>query len=237
MTARAWPINSAPTGPEAPGGQGAFAGGGREARPGHGSGAGGAHVFTVLLFLLFCAALLTVLVVGTNVYRSLAAATDATDTARMQGTLIANAVRAHDAASAARVDVSPGGGPMLVLAEHLDSGEYEMRLYLQDGWIVEEYAPAGTAAGSVSATQLVASDTFDVSWEGNALLAITTDAGVTYVAPRSDGARVINETAGVDGSAADGSSPGGSADAGAAANSNAPAAEDRAEGGARAWRS
>lgn len=232
MTARTWPVNGAPTGPEAPGGQGAFAGGGREGRHGRGGGAGGAHVFTVLLFLLFCAALLTVLVVGTNVYRSLAAATDAADTARMQGTLIANAVRAHDAASAARVDVSPDGGPMLVLAEHLDSGEYEVRLYLQDGWIVEEYAPAGTAAGNVSATQLVASDTFDMSWEGNALLAITTDAGVTYVALRSDGARVIDGTAGADRSAAGESAAGVSADAGAAANSNAPAAADRAEGGA-----
>lgn len=232
MTARAWPVNVAPTRPEAPGGQGAFAGVGREERHGHGGGAGGAHVFTVLLFLLFCAALLTALVVGTNVYRSLAAATDAADTARIQGTLIANAVRAHDAASAARVDVSPDGGPMLVLAEHLDSGEYEMRLYLQDGWIVEKYAPAGTAAGNMSATQLVASDTFDVSWEGSAMLAITTDAGVTYVALRSDGSRVIDGTAGADGSAADRSAAGVSADADAAANSNAPAAADRAEGGA-----
>lgn len=148
----------------------------------------GAHVFTVLLFLLFVAALLTALAVGTHVYRNLASARTSTDTARLQSALIANTVRARDAAEAVRIDTAPGGGQMLVLTERLDAGDFEVRLYLQDGWIVEEYVPAEAAVGSAGAEKLTASEAFAVSWEDENMLAITTDAGSTFVALRAEGA-------------------------------------------------
>lgn len=153
--------------------------------------------FTIVLFALFAIALLLALVAGTGVYRHINASDEASSDERLGLSLVANAVRATDAADA----VSSGAGPegaALVLTEHLSTGAYETRFYLHDGWIVEEYAVEGAAYDPAGATKVVASSTFSFDVSGN-LVRISCDEGDTAVALRSNGAVAIADNAGAEG--------------------------------------
>lgn len=75
---------------------------------------------------------------------------------------------------------------VLVLRETLPSGNYETRIYLSNGNIVEEYAVEGSPYGPATATVIAPSDTFSFSYT-NGVLTIQTDSGETRVAIRADG--------------------------------------------------
>lgn len=143
------------------------------------------HAFTALLFALFVITLLFAILTGTNVYQSLHETSSAANNERLGVNLIANTVKSNDATDAVAVGTGPEG-QSLVMQERLASGNYETRLYLYDGYIVEEYALAGTAYTPERATQIVESSTFSFSY-ANGLLSITTDEGTANVALRSVG--------------------------------------------------
>lgn len=143
------------------------------------------HVFTAILFALFLITLLFAITAGTNVYRSLHETADAADNARLGVNLIANTVRANDSIDSVAAGTGPEG-QSLVLREHLSSGDYETRLYLYDGYVVQEYSLAGAAYTPDRATQIVESSQFSYTY-ANGLLSITTDQGTADVALRSVG--------------------------------------------------
>lgn len=153
-----------------------------EAKRSQAAGSSG-HMFTALLFALFVIALLLAVVAGTNVYRNLNDVRSGADEARLGLTLLANNVRANDAADAIAAGTGPEGRS-LVLVERLDSGTYETRIYRHKGNIVEEYALADAAYTPEKAVVICPSDVFDFSY-GNGLLTITTDQGSADVALRS----------------------------------------------------
>ncbi|WP_417144466.1 DUF4860 domain-containing protein [Raoultibacter massiliensis] len=153
-----------------------------EAKRSQAAGSSG-HMFTALLFALFVIALLLAVVAGTNVYRNLNDTRSGADEARLGLTLLANNVRANDAADAIAAGTGPEGRS-LVLVERLDSGTYETRIYRHEGNIVEEYALADAAYTPEKAVVICPSDVFDFSY-GNGLLTITTDQGSADVALRS----------------------------------------------------
>lgn len=158
---------------------------------GAGSGAGvlavSGHAFTVALFALFVVALLLAILAGTGVYRALRAADGAASDERLSTSLIANAVRATDAAGSVSAAEGPEG-PALVLTEHLDSGDYQTRFYLYRGFVVQEYALADAPLAPDAATPVVESASFSFELdEGSGLLRVSTDVGEVLVALRSAG--------------------------------------------------
>ena len=180
-----------------------------------------ANVFAMLLFGVLAIALFLALAGGTTAYERIADDDQAARDMRMGTSLIANTVRAVDAADAVTVGEGPEGRA-LVLVEHLDSGTFETRLYLHDGWIVEEYAVAGSPYDPAGAVQVAASETFSFEVRPNAVR-IDCDEGRTVVALRADGA-VADETL-ASGDAAAGAAGADTTTGGAAA------APDAAEGG------
>lgn len=138
----------------------------------------------LLLFAVVIFALLGLLALGVNAYRTLAE--DRTDASalRQESGLLLNTVRANDAAYAVAVGEGPEG-PSLVLVERLDSGTYETRLYAYRGAIMQEYVVAGAEYDSASATQVADSQTFEFSYdETSGLLTVVTDAGEAHIALR-----------------------------------------------------
>ena len=111
----------------------------------------------------------------------------------------------------------------MVLVEHLDSGTFETRLYLHDGWIVEEYAVAGSPYDPAGAVQVAASETFSFEVQPDAVR-IDCDEGRTVVALRADGAAADEALLPPDAAGAE------AAPVGAAAG-DAAGASDAAEGG------
>lgn len=139
-------------------------------------------VFSMGLFMVFIIVVLVALLAGTRIYSRLDRQQTTIDDTRVGMGLLVNYVRATDATDS----VGSGSGPegdALVLMEHLRSGTYETRIYLYQGRIVEEYAPAGKPYAPDRATEIMTSGTFSFDLEGG-LLTITTDAGSTEVALR-----------------------------------------------------
>ena len=145
------------------------------------------QAFAVALLALFLFALLGSVWVGTTVYQRLNARSEAAADARSPLGVIVNAARATDSTGSVERAVAPSGSEALVLVEHLDTGAYETRFWLEDGWVVEQYAVAGAPYDAESATRVSQSGTFWFEIEGS-LLSVGCDAGVARVALRSEGA-------------------------------------------------
>ncbi len=206
------------------------------ARAGSGGAAGSSHgfsrtadrAFMLVLFAVVVLALLGLLALGTNAYRTLAEDRDDAAALRQESGLLLNTVRANDAADAVEEGAGPEG-PSLVLVERLDSGTFETRLYAYQGAIMEEYVVAGAEYDPANATRVAASQTFEFSYDATSgLLTVVTDAGEACIALRcagGEGASVFSSTAA--GAADDAASASASASAvDAAADSAAASAAD-----------
>lgn len=142
--------------------------------------------FNMSLFGFVVLFLLITLFTGTQVYENVNNARETSDNNRLGLSLIANSVRMNDTAGSIGEGIGPEGNRSLVLIERLASGDYETRIYQYQGKIVEEYAVASDAYMPEKAREIVASATFDFSYE-NGLLTIITDQGTATVALHSAG--------------------------------------------------
>lgn len=142
------------------------------------------RVFTVVLLAVFFVVLMGGLAAGVTMYQAVANNQIDTNMARMQAGLLANNVHANDVA----ISLGTGKGPegrALVLTEKADDGSsYEMRIYLYQGNIVQEYSVSGAAYTPERAQTLISSSTFDFELHDR-LLVLHTDQGATNVALRS----------------------------------------------------
>ena len=153
------------------------------ARAPQGGAARAGRVFAVVLLALFLLALLGAVVFGTSVYRRLnERSADAAD-ARSPLGVVVNAVRATDAPGSVERGEGPEGDA-LVLVERLDTGTYETRFFLCDGWLVEQYAVAGAPYEADGATWLAETGSFSFELD-DGMLTVSCDAGTARTALRS----------------------------------------------------
>ena len=78
-----------------------------------------------------------------------------------------------------RVGTGPEGD-LLALAEPLDGTGYETLIYLYDGSLMEEYAPAASTPDPAAATAITRTDAFSVVLTGR-VAEITTGEGTARV--------------------------------------------------------
>ncbi len=97
-------------------------------------------LFTLLLFGVFAACVLFVLLTGANVYRDLTLRDQAAYAHRTCAQYIAAKVRQAPSPDAVRVEEF--GGDALVLSQDIDGWEYLTRIYCYDGWLRELFAQA-----------------------------------------------------------------------------------------------
>lgn len=143
----------------------------------------GIRAFTIALLAVFFVVLMTGLAAGVSMYQAVANNQIDTNRARMQAGLLASNVHANDSANAIGTGQGPEGRA-LVLTEGSGADAYEMRIYLYQGQIVQEYSVAGAEYTPERAQPLMDSTSFDFEQHGN-LLVIRTDQGATNVALRS----------------------------------------------------
>ncbi len=141
------------------------------------------HLFVSLLMVIFFVMLLLALMAGVSIYHRVADIQISTSEDRLGQQLVANYVRSTDSVNAVKVGTGPEG-QSLVLLEQLESGNYETRIYLYEGAIVEEYAVEGSPYTYSKAVKLVDSSRFSFGYE-DGLLTIMTDQGSTCVALRT----------------------------------------------------
>ncbi|WP_303202002.1 DUF4860 domain-containing protein [Raoultibacter timonensis] len=141
------------------------------------------RVFVVALFALIVLSLLSALIIGMEVYKSIAADRAAADDTRLGLSLIANSIHAADSADSVGMGAGPEGDSLVLIERDGDSA-YETRIYLFEGRIVEEYATAEAPYTPEKATAIVDSQTFAFDY-GNGLLTVQTDQGSASVYLRS----------------------------------------------------
>lgn len=146
------------------------------------------HAFAVAMLGLFFLSILGAIALGTSVYRRIYDSSRSIEDARLSLGVIENTIRANDATGSVKLSDGPEG-QALVLVEHLESGIYETRFYLANGWIMEEYAPAGEPLSVTSATPIAESETFVVELDEQSVT-VSCDAGSTTMALRSNDATV-----------------------------------------------
>ena len=127
-------------------------------------------VFSLALFMLMLGCILWLTALGAGLYGSLEASRTANEQTRAAlGSLVAR-VRSGDAAGAVRLDSGPEGD-MLVLTEQ-ESG-YEFRIYLADGWLMEQFCAADAATDPEAAQPLAPAQEFPALWASPAALRLT----------------------------------------------------------------
>ena len=135
--------------------------------------------FSLALFMLMLGCILWLTALGAGLYGSLEASRTANEQTRAAlGSLVAR-VRSGDAAGAARLDSGPEGD-MLVLTEQ-ESG-YEFRIYLADGWLMEQFCAADAATDPEAAQPLAPAQEFTAQWASPALLRLTVDGNTADAA-------------------------------------------------------
>ena len=143
------------------------------------------RVFTLILFAMIVLSLLVVMAMGTGIYTALVDARSGAGSLRVETSLLSNNVRGADEIDAVGTGEGPEG-PALVLTEHLASGDYEIRFYLYQGSIVEEYAVAGDVYSPGRGTQVAQSQAFSFDYDADSgLITVQTDTGTSYIATRS----------------------------------------------------
>ncbi len=184
--------------------------------------------FTLVLFGAFVVLLLLGLWMGTVAFRTITVMQDATDDARLALTSLQNRVRSFDQADSFGTAQGPEG-PAIVFTYKLEAGDYETRLYLYQGALVQELAFSTDPYLPMTATKIVETSTFAFTCE-DGLLSVTCDQGTVDVALRSE---VLTSTNAGEGVADAGADEAGAADGtepeAVDANGNATRAGDAAE--------
>ena len=140
--------------------------------------------FSLALFVLMLGCILWLTALGAGLYGSLEASRTANEQTRAAlGSLVAR-VRSGDAAGAVRLDSGPEGD-MLVLTEQ-ENG-YEFRIYLADGWLMEQFCAADAATDPEAAQPLAPAQEFTALGASPALLRLPGDGNTADAARRSAG--------------------------------------------------
>lgn len=137
--------------------------------------------FVMPAVLLAGVALLILL--GSAAYRSVLQSRDASS--RLRGTLsyVRTQVKAHDRTGCVELR---NGGSVLVLKEQAEDGEYELRIFAENGMLTEEYLEvtagkpaAARAAGSRK--KLTNAEKFTARLAENGLLCVNIDGNFLYI--------------------------------------------------------
>ena len=138
--------------------------------------------FSLALFALMLGCILWLTALGAGLYGQLEASRSANEQSRAALGSLVTRVRSGDAAGAVRLDEGPEGD-MLVLTDP-DSG-YEFRIYLAEGWLVEQFCAATAATDPAAAQPLAPARKFTARWQSAALLRLTVDGATADAALRS----------------------------------------------------
>ena len=141
-------------------------------------------LYTVGVAALFLTGFFLLVVFGAQSYRNTVLGQSSNNDTRALLSYLATAVRAADERGTVRVVPNAAGTELC-----LDDGDtgFTRRIYLADGMLREEYAPADAARGETEAYPIGPTTRFDVETLNGVTLRILTDTGEVLVHLRSEG--------------------------------------------------
>lgn len=144
--------------------------------------------YTMGVAALFLAGFFLLVVFGARTYRQVAAGQERNNQTRALLSYLSTCVKSGDRADAVRIQEGPGekGSPMLVVADQ-DTG-YGIKIYLQEGSLLEEYSSLDAAPDASAAQEIGRTEVFQVEELSDGTFAVTTDAGRTLFSVRGQSA-------------------------------------------------
>lgn len=143
------------------------------------------RIYALILFAIIIMSFLIVTLLGINSFKSLQSHRETSLAQRLETQVVTSDVRSFDSADAISREAGPEGDA-LVLTEHLDSGDYQTRVYLYQGNLVQEYAAADSDIDPTKASVITSCATFEWSLDESGLLSIDTDTGTTRIYVHSE---------------------------------------------------
>lgn len=131
-------------------------------------------LITLLLFGVFAACILSVLLTGADVYRRLTARDQAAYARRTCVQYVATKVRQAPSGAALSVE-DFGGTDALVMGEDIDGEAYLTRIYCYDGWLRELFTYAGGEFYPEDGEKIIEARQMDLSLEDGLLTVSITD--------------------------------------------------------------
>jgi hypothetical protein len=145
---------------------------------------GGAFAFA--LIGLFAVLSLLLVAIGTQAYRSVVNASDVNSDARCGVNYLLNRTRSCDINGGASIK-----NGALVLPSLLDGEEYEVYIYLYDGWLTEQFVGEGEEFAPECGEKLIEAETMELAEEGGLIRVrigmASGDAETIHIARRSQG--------------------------------------------------
>lgn len=126
----------------------------------------------ILTAFLLLAVILLMALLGANAYRAVLGAKRTASGTRTAFSYLRSQVRAHDAAGCVELRED---GQLLVLKE--EDGRYELRVFVQDGYLRENLAKAGTAVQKDKGARIAEMSAFQAAFTSEGALLLTTDQG------------------------------------------------------------
>ena len=140
-------------------------------------------LYTIGIAALFLAGFFLLVVFGAQSYRNTVAGQNGNMRSRALLSYFSTTVKGYDASGAVTLRDDPDVGRVLVLADG-DSG-YALRIYRQDGAILEDYAALDAQLRPEEAQRIGETERFEAELTSGDQLRITTDAGSVLLHLRS----------------------------------------------------
>lgn len=140
------------------------------------------RLFALALFGLILACILALVLLSTNMYGTLAGNRSQNDADRAALRYLSTSVRSNDVAGGVTLQPGPEGQMLVLTDEAIGS---ELKIYLHDGWLVEESTVPGISADPARAQRITQETVFTPELLQENLLRIETSHGALVVALRT----------------------------------------------------
>lgn len=141
-------------------------------------------LYSIGIAALFLIGFFLLIVFGAQNYRGAVTAQHVNDDSRVLLSYVSTCLSSCDETGCVQIR-KDGDSTVLVIADG-DTG-YASRLYLSDGCLVEDYNEIDAPLDPQDAQTIGETGVFTVEEKAEGLLAVTTDAGTSYVYVRSEG--------------------------------------------------
>ena len=144
----------------------------------------GLGLYTVGIAALFLAGFFLLVVFGAQSYRNTVSGQNANMHGRALLSYLSTTVKAYDAEGAVEIREDAGRGPVLVLRD-FRSG-YVLRIYREDGRLLEDFAEEGTDLSPENAQVIGETEQFRAEKDSTGLQRLSTDEGTVLLQLRSE---------------------------------------------------
>ncbi len=130
----------------------------------------------MIMTAFFMLSFLLLVIFGTQIYRNSALSQDERSLSRTLSSYLHTASKMNEA----RIGTKTMEGRTVLVIEDSDTG-FGNRIYLEDGYLVEDFSLLDDELHTASATRIGKTDLFETKWIRDDLLEVTTSDGIVYI--------------------------------------------------------